>query len=95
MRRVHPIMEIFSSRVFIDFLLALLAMLTPWWFSLLAGALFFFIFDGFVELLFLALLIDLLYGSPLPRFFGSPFVLSLAVVPLYFLLSALKQKMRF
>jgi len=86
---------LFSRRWCIDILLILCAFAAPWWFTLLAASLFFFVFESFWELLLLSLLMDLLYGTPRAYFFNVMFVLSFCAGPLYIFLTVVKQQMRF
>jgi len=82
------------TRIFVDLLLLVAAALLPWWLVILCSAAFFFVFENFVELLFVALLLDLLYGAPLERFFGFQFALSLGSAALFLALLFLKKRMR-
>ena len=82
-------------RVFADILLVCGVFLFPWWIVLLCACVLFFTFGRFFELFLVAFLIDLLYGSPVPYFFNSSFVLSLGAVALYLALSTVRKKMRF
>lgn len=84
-----------AGRALADMLLAMAAFFLPWWVMLLFAAALFFLFDAFVELFFAAFLIDLLYGSVLPRFLGFEFALSLGSALLYLLLTFLKRRMIF
>ncbi|HCB35135.1 MAG: hypothetical protein A2W52_04865 [Candidatus Taylorbacteria bacterium RIFCSPHIGHO2_02_49_25] len=81
-------------RIITDALLIAAVFILPWWAVLLSGAIFFFLFEYFLEMLFAALLLDLLYGVPLSRYGGFAFVVSLISVSLYIVLSALKRRMR-
>ncbi len=86
---------LFSSRWCIDILLLLCAFWAPWWLTLLVASLFFFVFDRFLELLLLSLLIDLLYGTARAHLFNVTFALSFCAVPLYFFLTLIRHRMRF
>lgn len=88
-------MRVFSNRSMADLLLVSTVFVLPWWLSLSLAGILFFNFDYFIEFFLTAFLIDILYGVPFLHFFGSSFVLSLMAVPLYFLLSAIKKRMRF
>ena len=95
MQKPLSLVTMLSGRFSVDLLLILSVFLLPWWLTLLFACLFFFVFDRFVELFALALLIDLLYGYQTPHFGNSAFMLSLLAVPLYALLSVVRHRMRF
>lgn len=84
-----------TKRIVADILLMIAAFLLPWWIVLLCAAALSLVFNRFFELLLVAFLMDLLYAVPLQRFGGFEFVLSLASVPLYFIFSFIKSRMRF
>lgn len=95
MTRSRTLLKMLSGRFCVDLLLVLSVFLLPWWLILLSACLFFFVFDRFVELFLLALLIDLLYGNATPHFGNSAFALSLLSVPLSVVLTVVRQRMRF
>ena len=90
----RPRLTFNGMRVLVDILLVLGALLLPWWLALAVSVGFFFVFPRFYELLFIALLIDLLYGIPLERFKDFQFVLSLSTGVLFLLLTTFKKRMR-
>lgn len=81
-------------RIFADVVLIGCAFFLPWWVACIAAAGLFFLFPHFYELIAVGFLLDLLYGAPLPRFFGFQFVLSLAALLLFILLRQVKRRMR-
>ncbi len=81
-------------RFFADLLLLVAATLLPWWLVLPCAAVFFFIFEHYVEFLLLALFMDLIYGAPLAHFFGFQFILSLGSAVLFLALTFIKKRMR-
>ena len=83
------------KRVVVDALLVLGVFLLPWWFVLPLACVLVFMFEDFFEFPLVAFLIDLLYGSPLPYFFNSSFILSIGALALYAVLTAVKKQMRF
>lgn len=83
------------KRVGVDALLLLGAFLLPWWLVLFSACVMVFVFGNFFELLLVAFLIDLLYGSPLPYFFNSSFILSIGAAVSYVVLSVIKTHIRF
>lgn len=81
-------------RLLTDILLVIGAFFLPWWLVLPCGAVLFFAFPRFYELLLLALLMDLLYGLKTERFGGFAFVLSLGAAALFSVLTFVKSRMR-
>ena len=81
-------------RIVADLILLLAAFLLPWWLVLLCTAGLFFLFERFYELFLVALLLDLLYGVPIPQLYNFEFVLSVGAVVLFLALSAVKKRMR-
>lgn len=82
------------NRIFADAVLLGLAFLSPWWVTFLAATALFFVFPNFYELIAAGMLLDLLYGAPVPRLFGFQFALSLFALLLFILLGAVKRRMR-
>lgn len=81
-------------RILADALLVLSALLLPSWAALFFGAVLFFTFERFYELLAVALFMDLLYGAPLPRFWHTEFAFSLTAVVVFVALSYVKRRIR-
>lgn len=89
--RIKP----FFWRGIFDMLLIIAALFLPWWFTVLFACALFFMFDAFIEILIVALLMDVLYGIQLSRFGNVQFVLSLGTFVVFILLTFLKKRMRF
>lgn len=82
------------KRAFADIALVVFVLTVPWWVTFLAAAALFFVFPNFYELIAAGMLLDLLYGAPVPRLFGVQFALSLFAFLLCILLGAVKRRMR-
>ena len=82
-------------RFLADILTVLVAFLFPWWVAFILAAALCFVFGRYYELLFLALLLDLLYGGTGTRFGGFPFILSALALVLFPLFHQVRKRMHF
>jgi len=66
----------------------------PWWVVIILGSVFFMTFDSYYEFLFFALLSDVLFSVPLPRFGGFEAVHVTLGVVLFVSLFLIKKRVR-
>jgi len=81
-------------RVIADIVIFFSILYTPFWLTLLAliGAAFYF--RSYYELIGGGILIDMLYGTPLVKFFDVSFITTIITVSLYFIIDRIKQNIR-
>jgi hypothetical protein len=82
-------------RIEIDIALFLLAILLPWWCSVVIAIIALFFFNGFVEAVILGIFLDSLYNAPVASFHGFQFIAT-SITLICFLTAALvKTRLRF
>lgn len=87
-------MNTFALRLVADILLFMSVLYLPWWVGASLALVFFFIFSNYTEMLFAALLTDLLYAVPVERFGGFSLVLSLSALAIFVFGKILKRHLR-
>jgi len=86
--------RVIISRLAADLALLAGVFLGPWWLVLAAAVVFMFLCDSFVEGLFAALFLDLLYGAP-GVFLGFPFVITATAAVIFIMIFPLKRSLIF
>ena len=84
-----------TTRIILDILLLLSAIIMPFWFTVIFALILLFYFERFYEIIPIFFLIDLLYGVPEQRFLTVVIVSLLIAIVVYFLSDILKNKLRF
>jgi hypothetical protein len=82
------------KRITCDIALFISIFLLPWWLSISFATVLLFYFDSYIEAVIAALLLDLLYGAPLPVLFGFRFVFTISVGILFLAMEPLKKRLR-
>jgi hypothetical protein len=82
-------------RIISNLILFLSAIIMPWWVTLPMAIFFALRFKSYYELIALGLILDALYGAPMPVFYGHILVFSLTCALIFVLLEFLKPQLRF
>ncbi len=67
----------------------------PWWVVIILALPGVFLFDGFYEIFFVGLLLDVLYGVKAEEFYGIWFVFTIIFTIIYITIKRLKKNIRF
>lgn len=87
-------MTIMFKRILADLALLVSVVLLNFWITLVGAMAAIFYFKNFYEAIAIGIMIDLLYGVPLERFFHIPYMATIIFVVLYAAAHELKQLMR-
>lgn len=83
-----------AVRIVIDIIFFLSIIYAPFWLTLIALAAGIFYFRNYYEAIGGGILIDMLYGVPLAKFFDIPFVATIICTILFVVITRLKQNIR-
>lgn len=82
-----------AKRIISDIVLFLCVLFAPWWITAGLGFLCVWYFDQFIEAVFVALFMDILYGAGSAYFWGFEYANTVIVLPLYLLIASVKKKL--
>ena len=81
-------------RVFLDIIIYFIAILIPGWSFFILGTIASYLFDNFFELILVSLLVDAIYGFPIPGWYGFRFVFTALAVIVFVSMNIFKEKVR-
>lgn len=83
-----------AVRIIIDIIFFFSIVYAPFWLTLIALAVGVFYFKNYYEAIGGGLLIDMLYGVPLVKFFDIPFITTIVCTAVFIIVTRLKQNIR-
>lgn len=82
------------ARFFSDILIYLVAILFPGWGFFVLGAIATYFFENYYEFIVVALLVDYIYGFPIPGWYGFRFVFASLAILVFVAIKIFKRKVR-